>query len=406
MNILFIHPDFPGQFKYLSIVLANNPQNNVTFITTEKKKEFKGIKKLVYEANRKIPKDVHPYLLTYENAVTHAQEVAKILFQLKKKNFKPDVIFGFPGWGSSIFVKNIFPNVPLISYGEWFYNPEGADVGFNGKMFNENEKAKLRCKNSHLLIDLYLSDAVISPTIWQKSQFPKEFHDKITVIHDGIDTESCSPNKDSKFLIKDKNLELTAEDEIITYATRGMEPYRGFPQFMEAVEKLQKKRPHAHFVIAGHDKVFYGQYLDKGTYKEYMLKKLKLDMSRIHFVGALSFIDYVKLLQISSAHIYLTYPFVLSWSILEAMSIGCCIIASNTAPVLEVMQDNYNGLLVDFYNVNQLVEKVEYALNNKDKMQEIRNNARQFILDRYDIRKLLPLRINFINNLIQNFSES
>jgi len=170
---------------------------------------------------------------------------------------------------------------------------------------------------------------------------------------------------------------------------------------MEALEKLLIKRPNAHFVIAGTDQIFYGDYLKSGTYKDIMLKKFKLDMTRVHFVGELSFVEYISLLQVSSAHVYSTVPFVLSWSTLEAMSVGCCMIASNTAPVIEVIKDNYNGLLFDFYNVNQLVEKIEYALNNTDKMQIIRNNARQTILEKYDIRILFNRHVEYINSLIK-----
>lgn len=402
MNILFIHKNFPSQFQYIAVVLANNPDNVVTAITNEGEKELDGVNKLVYKINRAACKNTHSYLQTYENALLHGQAVADVLSAMKKKGFKPDIIYGFNGWGSTMFVKDIFPDVPLLSYCEWFYNAEGADIGFNGQNLNEDERAKLRCRNSHFLIDLYSCDACISPTQWQKSQFPKEFHEKIRVIHDGIDIDHCVPDKNAKFIVKGKSLELTAQDEVITYGTRGMEPYRGFPQFMEAAEQLLNKRPNAHFVIAGHDKVFYGQKPEKGTYKELMLKKLNLDMKRVHFVGGLSLIDYIKLLQISSVHVYLTYPFVLSWSILDAMSAGCCIVASNTQPVLEVMQDNYNGLLVDFFNVNQLVEKIEYALNNKNEMQIIRDNARKTVVENYSLMKLLPQQINYIKSLIHS----
>lgn len=403
MNILFIHKNFPSQFQYIATVLANDPDNTVTALTYEGTMELKGVKKVFYKISRLPSKNTHPYLQRYEYALIHGQAAASVLSTMKKQGFKPDIIYGFGGWGSTMFVKDIFPDVPLLSYCEWFYNAEGADMDFGGKILNEDERASLRCKNSHFLIDLYSCDACIVPTQWQKQQFPKEFHAKMKVIHDGIDTELCKPDMNARLLIKDKTIELTAQDEVITYGTRGMEPYRGFPQFMEAAEILLNKRPNAHVVIAGHDKVFYGAKPEKGgTYKQLMLNKLNLDMDRVHFVNNLSLADYVKFLQISSAHVYLTYPFVLSWSILNAMAAGCCIIASNTLPVLEVMKDNYNGLLVDFFDVNQLVEKIEYAIDNKDKMQTIRNNARQFAVNNYELRKLLPLQINYLKSLIHN----
>lgn len=400
MNILFLHKNFPGQFKYLTLALANDPNSKVVFITEDKDLEIKGVTKFVYKPLSKVLSNCNPYLDFYEEVLTHAQPIAKIAREIKAKGFKPDVIYGFSFWGASMFMKDIFPDVPLITYFEWFNKSEGADVGFDGKLPDDSYREKIRCRNAPGLVDLYSCDAGICPTHWQKAQFPKEFQDKITVIHDGIDTETCKPDSSAKLFIKDKNLELGIDDEVITYGTRGMEPYRGFPEFMEAAEKILKNRPKAHVVIAGVDDVYYGAKLPKGTYKELMLKKLDLDMSRVHFIGGISLVDYVKFLQVSSAHVYSTYPYVLSWSILNAMSVGCCIIASNTAPVLEVMKDNYNGLLFDFFNVNQLVEKIEYALDYKEKMQEIRTNARQTVLDNYDIRKLLFEQVNFVNNVV------
>lgn len=403
MNILFLHKNLPGQFKYLTLALANNPNSNVFFITEDKDLEIKGVTKILYKPIKKVLNNCNPNLEFFEEVLTHAQPIAKVARELKDKGFKPDVIYAFSFWGASMFMKDIFPDVPLITYFEWFDRAEGADVGFDGNLPDDAYRERIRCRNAPALIDLCSCDAAISPTHWQKAQFPKEFQDKITVIHDGIDTETCKPDSNAKLFIKDKNIELGTDDEVITYGTRGMEPYRGFPEFMEAAEKLLKKRPKAHIVIAGVDDVYYGAKLPKGTYKELMLKKLDLDMNRIHFLGGISLVDYVKFLQISSAHVYSTYPFVLSWSILNAMAVGCPLIASNTAPVLEVIKDNYNGLLFDFFNVEQLVEKIEYALDNKNKMQLLRSNARQAVLDNYDIRKLLIEQVNFINSIITQY---
>lgn len=403
MNILFLHRDYPAQFKYIVLALANDPNHTVTFVTENDYVDIKGVNKVLYKPQKKKSSSNDPCLVLYEDVLCYAKPAAQKIQELKKQGYKPDIIYGFGFWGLNIFVRDIFPDVPLVSYCEWFFNTEGADIGFDGQTFSDTVKSELRCKNSHILVDLYSSDACISPTQWQKQQFPKEFHNKFTVIHDGIDTETCKPDSSAKFLIKDENLELTLNDEVITYGTRGMEPYRGFPQFMEAAEMLLKKRPNAHIVIAGADKNYYGPALSKGTYKKYMLDRLDLDLSRVHFVGGLSFYDFISLLQISSAHVYATFPYILSWSILNAMSVGCCVVASDTAPVQEVMTDNYNGLLYDFYNIDQLVEKVEYALdskiNNKEKIQEIRNNARQTVLDKYDVRKLINLQANFLYSM-------
>lgn len=401
MNILFLHRDFPGQFKYLAPEIAKNPLNIVLFITPEDKiPSVAGINKLVY----KVPTpyvNCHPYAKAFEEDVRHGRAAAEIAVAMKQKGIIPDIIIGY-SWGLTMFMKDVFPDVPVLNYFEWFWNPQGAVIGFDGQEPTLDYKSKLRAGNSRTLIDLCSCDAGITPTEWQKQQFPKDFHDKIKVIHDGVDTETCKPDENASFFIKDKNLMLTKKDEIITYATRGMEPYRGFVQVMEAIEKLQKIRPNAHFIIGGEDRVCYGEKLSHGSYKQMMLKKLNIDMSRVHFVGGLTFNDYLKILQISSVHIYSTMPFVLSWSILEAMACGCCIVASSTEPVLEVIKDNENGLLFDFYNVDELVKKVDYALKNKEKMKEIRKNARQTVLEKYDLKDCLAKQLEYMQEIIGN----
>lgn len=400
MIIVFLHRSFPGQFKYIAPELAKDPLNTVIFITAEEHVQINGVNKIVYKVNTEALKTCHSYLKGYEEAVLHGQAAANVLLGMKKRGIKPDIIYGF-SWGPPMFVKEIFPDVPFLCYFEWFGRTEGSVFDFGGNVLSEDKKAYIKCHNSHVLIDLYECDAGISPTEWQKKQMPKEFLHKIKVIHDGVDVDVCRPDKDAVFVVKDKNLELTTKDEVITYATSGMEPYRGFPQFMQAVEKLLRKRPNAHFVIAGDDVVCYGSQLAQGTYKELMLKNLKLDMNRVHFTGRLPFAEYVKLLQVSSAHVYLTYPFILSWSILEAMSVGCSLVASNTKPVIEIVEDNHNGLLVDFFDVKKLVEKVEYALDNPDKMQKIKENARQTIINKYALKDCLAKQIEYIESLIR-----
>lgn len=401
MNILFLHRNFPAQFRHIAPVFASDKTNKVVFITNNDKLNLQNITKVIYKPKREVPKDCHSYLRFYEESIIHAQATAEAALALKQQGFKPDIIYGHT-WGQTMFMKDVFPDVPLLCYFEWFYNVKGGDIGFDGRIPNENGRAKLRCKNSHLLVDLYSCDAGICPTEFQKSQFPKEFDSKIKVLHDGVDTDFCKPDENASFIIKEKNLTFTKEDEVITYATRGMEAYRGFPEFMRAAAILLKKRPNLQVVIAGEDRVCYGPQIVGTTYMQMMLKELDLDMNRIHFVGGLPFNEYVNLLQISSAHVYLTYPFVLSWSALDAMACGCPIVASNTAPVQEFMQNNYSGLLFDFFNIDEQAEKIEYALDNKDKMEELRHNARKTILDNYALKDLLPKHIEYVKSLVNS----
>lgn len=399
MNILFLHRNFPAQFRHVAPILANDPNNKVVFITNNETTHIKNILKVQYKLKREVPENCHRYLRFYEECVNHGQACAEAAIGLKNQGFKPDVIFGHT-WGQTMFMKDVFPDVPLICYFEWFYDKYNGDMGFDGRPLDVDDWAKLRSKNAHLLIDLYSCDYGFCPTKFQLKQFPKEFHNKIRVMHDGVDADYCKPDNNAKFLVKDKNLTLTRDDEVITYATRGMEAYRGFPEFMKAAEVLLKKRPNLQIVIGGEDRVCYGPQLANTTYKKMMLEQLDLDMNRVHFVGSLPFNEYVNLLQISSAHVYLTYPFVASWSLLDAMSCACPIVASSTEPVMEFIEDDINGFLFDFYSTSGQVEKIEYVLDNKDKVEPIRHAARKTIVDNYNLKDLLPKHIEFIKSAV------
>ncbi len=399
MKFLFSHRNFPAQFRHILFELSKDTSNEIAFITgTKNDINIKGVKKYLYHLKREVPKNCHRYLKSFEEAVIHGQSVAEVAISLKKQGFYPDVIYAH-SWGNSMFLKDVFPNTPQLNYCEWYYNPTGADIGFDGEVLNEDKLALTKCKNAQLLIDLVNCDRGICPTQWQKQQIPSEFHNKIEVLHDGIDTEYFVPDQNAIFKIPNSNITLTANDEVVTYATRGMEPYRGFPQFMEIAEKLLKRRPNLHIVIGGEDRVCYGPKLVNTTYKELMLKKCDLDMDRVHFTGGLPYMEYKKLLQISSVHVYLTYPFILSWSLLEAMSSGCCVVASDTAPVREVIKNNYNGVLVDFYDIDKFVNTIDSLLNDSITSQKLKQKARNTILSSYNLKSLLPKHIMILKNL-------
>ncbi|WP_048320741.1 glycosyltransferase, partial [Crocosphaera watsonii] len=219
------------------------------------------------------------------------------------------------------------------------------------------------------------------------------------VRHDGVDTNYFHPKPGAKLVLQNKNLDLSEVDEIVTYVARGMEPYRGFPQFMEAVSILLKKRPNCHVVIVGDDRVAYGRSLPEGeSYKKLMLDTYDYDLARLHFTGSLPYSQYLQVIQASSVHVYLTRPFVLSWSMLEVMSTGGLVLGSKTPPVEEVIEDGVNGLLVDFFAIDRIVERIEEVLDHPDKMANLRVKARETIQEKYDLSRLLPEHIDWIMN--------
>lgn len=401
MKILFLHPNFPAQFRHLATVLGQDQQNQVIYATNRQEGQIEGVTKVLYDKSRTARPETHHYVRPLENAVLEAQGVYRIAQKLKDQGFYPDVVYGHSGWGPTLFMKDIFPKATLICYFEWFYNAYGSDASFDpSDPINADDEARIRIKNAPILLDLATCDRGLSPTNWQRSQFPQEFHSKIKVHHDGIDTSYFQPLPNAKLVLPRINLDLSEVDEIVTYVARGMEPYRGFPQFMETVALLQQKRPQCHVVIVGKNRVAYGKTLPDGkTYKQAMLEKLSLDLNRVHFTDLLPYSEYLQVLQASAAHIYLTRPFVLSWSMLEALSTGCLIVASDTAPVTEVIQDGVNGLLVDFFSPQQICDRLCEALDNRDKMATIRTKARETILESYDLANLLPEHLQWVKDL-------
>lgn len=404
MRFLFLHSAFPGQFLFLTRYLAVQG-HQVVFLTLDNEKgELPGVLRVGYKPGRAQSPQTHHYLRGLERAVIEGQAAYGAAAQLKQQGFTPDIIIGHSGWGSTLYMKDLFPTATFIGYFEWYYRAHGADVGGGpGETVTPDDECRIRTKNGPVLLDLYSCDAGISPTYWQHSQFPVEYARKIKVIHDGINTEFCTPQPGRKLVLPSAGLDLSEAREIVTYVGRGMEPYRGFPQFMQAVAELQRRRPHCHAVIVGSERVFYGAPPAPGqTWKDKMLAELPLDPQRLHFTGHLNREDYRTVLNASTAHVYLTRPFVLSWSMLEAMSCGCALIASATPPVQEVVLDGVNGLLADFYSPQNLADRIEEALDDGALRQAIAHRARETILDRYDLRLMLPRQLAWIRDNIQH----
>jgi len=400
MNILFLHSNFPAQFRHLAVNLAQDANHRIVFGTTREEGQIPGVYKFIYTPSRKPHRETHHYVKPLESAVLQGQAVYRKLVKLKADGFLPDVVYGHSGWGPTMFIKDIYPKAKLICYFEWFYNSDGSDVGFDPEEpVTPDDRLRIRIKNTPILSDLYSCDAGLCPTFWQLSQFPKEYHHKLKVLHDGIDTQYFIPQKNEKLILPSIGLDLSDVREIVTYVSRGMEPYRGFPQFMETVSMLQKRRKKCHVVVVGEDRIAYGCQLPAGkTYKKLMLNKFDFDLSRLHFTGRLPYHQYLQVLRASSVHVYLTRPFVLSWSMLEAMSTGCLIIASNTPPVEEVIQDGINGILVDFFSPKNILEKIEDALDHPDEMETLKMNARKTIIEKYNLNDLLPKHLDWIEN--------
>jgi glycosyltransferase involved in cell wall biosynthesis len=401
MKILFMHPNMPGQYKYLCPEFAKDPANQVVFITKNKAAALPNVHKILYEVPRQPSPHCHRYMVHAEQAIIQGQEVWRSLNRLKhEEGFVPDIICAHPGWGDALYVKDVYPDTPLLSFFEFYYHSKGADVGFDpADMPGADDMARVRTKNMHHLLNLSIADWGISPTFWQHSLHPAEYQPKISVIHDGINCDAARPAEQATIHVTDK-LTLKKGDEIVTYIARNFEPYRGFTTFMKAAEIILKKRPNCHIIAIGADDVSYGRRPPKGTtYRQMMMKEVNLDLNRIHFVGTQSYDNLVRILQASAAHIYLTYPFVLSWSCMESMAIGCAVVGSDTQPVREVIKHGETGFLVDFFSPQAVADQVFEILDHPTRMQHVRDAARQSMLDKYDLKKLLPLHMQLVRDV-------
>lgn len=384
MRILFLHQNFPGQFPHVATHLAANPDNEVIAICQAQAPKLAGIKCITYKPSRRVTKGIHHYLAGTEAAILNGQATTRVMQNLKKQGFIPDIIIGHAAWGETLYCKDVFPDSKLINYLEFFYHAKGADTDFDPEHpITDDDVLRIRTKNIINLLSIDNCDAGISPTIWQKSVYPATAQKKISVIHEGVNADLAKPNPKAKLTLPNGNV-LTAKDKVVTFGVRNLEPYRGFHTFMRALPEICKQHPDCHIVIFGGDGVSYGRAPtgDK-TYKQQLLEEVSIDESRVHFMGRLPYAEYLKVLQISSAHVYLTVPFVLSWSMLEAMAVECLVIGSDTASVTEVIKHEKTGLLVDFFSPTDIAKAVDRALTQVENLTPIRTAARKNIIKNY-----------------------
>ncbi len=396
MITLFIHQNFPAQYRHLAQALAEEPGTTVYFITRPNGNFLDKVRKLEYRPPQPDHRGCHPFVGEFDDAVRAGLAVADVCRALRDDGIRPDIILGHNGWGETLFVKDVFPDVPLLVYFEFFYHATGVDVGFDPEFSSIffGDPSRLRVRNAINLMGYAAADWGNSPTAWQRSLYPKDLQSRISVIHEGVDTDLVRPDPHAWIRPTAEDRVLTRADEVITYVARSLEPYRGFHIFMRAVARVLALRPKAHVIIVGKDDVSYGMAAPPGkTYRGLMLDELEgqIDPARVHFLGHVDHAHYLKVLQVSSVHVYLTYPFVLSWSFIEALAAGCLVIGSATPPVLEVLRDRENGLAVHFFDVDEIVRLVDEALDNPDRMEPLRRRARETAVAGFDLkRRQLP----------------
>lgn len=401
MHIVLIHNKGPAQFRYLAQNFAEDGWK-VTLITQSVESRIRGMKIIKYAGGT--AQEVHGPAAGSSLVLPHVSagaRVAEILTGIARRDGAPDLVLGHIAWGGMLFVKDALPETPALGYCEYYFRPAGGDAGFDPREpVGLRELQRLRLRNSTQLTTLDQLDGGISPTNWQKSRYPSLYHPRISVNHEGIDTNRARPDDTATVALPDGTV-FRKGDPVVTFASRDLEPYRGFPQFMRAAAIIAKRYPSAHFIVAGGDGVSYGKACNDGrTWREALMNETALAPDRIHFLGQVPHSSLMRLFQVSAAHIYLTYPFVLSWSFLEAMSCGCAVVASATAPVEEVVIDGVNGRLVDFWDPQEIAEATLDILSRPDGFTGMRHTARQTIVSRFELMNCLKRNRQLIERMI------
>lgn len=389
MKILFVHQNFPGQFKSLPRFFQSLG-HEVLALKHGQAVPMENIRVVGYEAARGNTPGVHPWAQEFETKVIRGEACAQMAKRLQDAGFEPDVIFAHPGWGEVLFLKAVFPKARLVCLMEYFYRPQGQDMGFDPEFSAPDftEQARLISKNANLLLAMEAMDHGVSPMPWQASTLPVWAQAKTRLIHDGIDTSVCRPDSTAQLSLPDRGITIRPGDEVLTFVARNLEPVRGYHIFMRALPEIMATRPNLKVFIVGGQDVSYGHRPPSGSYRERYLNEVvsRLDPSRVFFLGKVSYPVFLRLMQITRCHVYLTYPFVLSWSLLEAMSVEAVVVGSRTAPVLDVIEHGKNGLLVDFFDVAGLAKQVCDVLAYPERYSGIRQAARQTVLERFDLQ--------------------
>jgi glycosyltransferase involved in cell wall biosynthesis len=405
MRILLVHQNFPGQFKHIVPALLARGDEVVAMGMGEYA-PLKGMRYVRSHARMGTGKDGHPWSRDFDTKVIRGEATFRSAMTLREAGFTPDVIVAHPGWGESMFLHTVWPEARIGLYCEFFYRADGADTNFDPEFPTAQpleDAARLFVKNAGNYLSFQHATRFMSPTHWQAASYPEWIQPRIAVIHDGVDTLDVKPNPDVSLRLSN-GLNLTRDDEVITYVARNLEPYRGYHKMMRALPDLMKLRPNAHFIVVGGDGTSYGALPPAGkSWKQIYLEEVegRIDRDRLHFVGHLPYSTFKALLALSRVHVYLTVPFVLSWSLMEALATGCAIVASDTAPVREVLEDGVNGLLVPFHDQNRLVMAVDLLCRDHRLRAALGQCARTRIVSDYDLMtKCLPRQLAWIDALV------
>jgi len=413
IRVLFIHQNLPGQFRRLIQYLQGQPGYELTGIGEEaavrREKQGPHFRALAYPVPEGAGEKTHHYLKHFEACIRRGQAVARMCVELKKQGYAPDVVVCHPGWGEGLFVKDVFPLARLVVFCEFWWAADGLDIGFDPEYpVSFDDRLRVRIKNSVLMQSLLAADDGVTPTAWQHSVHPPELRPKIREIHEGVDTRFLVADPQAHLTLPNGAV-LTRAQPVLTYVSRNLEPYRGFHVFMRSLPRMLAGNPALQVVVVGGDGVSYGRRPPEGfaSYREALVAELgeRVDWSRVHFLGKVPYNTYRSVLQVSSLHVYLTYPFVLSWSMLEAMAVGVPVLGSRTAPVEEVIRDGENGFLTDFFDTEALADRALDLIARRGDTLAVGARGRETVLRDYDFETVgLPVYLDLLKPLPSSIS--
>ena len=381
MKYLFVHQNFPGQFLHLVRHLLAQREHDVVFICEPNANAMPGVRRITYRPPVRPQAPTHADARDFSHAMARAEAVARAAMQVRLLGFTPDIIIGHHGWGEMLNLPDVWPNVPLLGYHEFYYHLVGLDVGFDPEFrIDDKAFAGIRAKNAVNLIALTNHGTGQTPTQFQLDTYPEWARPNIHLLTEGVDLQKCHPRPAAPVDMQIAGIRIGAEEKLVTYVARDLEPYRGFHVIMRALPAVLRANNNVRVILVGGDDVSYGSRLASRTWREHMVAEVgrMMDMSRVHFPGKIAYETYLQMLQRSDAHVYLTYPFVASWSLREALACGCALVASDTAPVREFVTAGKTGLLAPFFDPGALADRIGELLEGGPAVDTLRRNARRW----------------------------
>ena len=390
MHILFAHKNYPAQFGHIARHLIDHHDCTCTFVSEKPPARQRGLERLQYKYPSGATEKTHLFSRTFENQIWHSHALFNVLES--RPDIQPDLIVGHSGFVSTLYLRELY-DCPIINYFEFFYHTKDSDLDFRRDLpaYGAEELLRARTRNAIFLLDLQNCDRGYSPTHFQRDQLPQEYRAKVEAIFDGIDTNLWKPVENPKRTFA--GWTLPEDKKIVTYVSRGMEAMRGFDIFMKIANRICKQRDDVIFVVVGEDRIAYGgdkRFTGGMTFKQWVLSEDEYDLERILFLGRIPPVDLVQLFSVTDLHFYLTAPFVLSWSMMDALACGALVMGSDTPPVKEMIKHGENGLLFDFFDIDAAVAQANEVLDQPEQFQPQRDAAVELIRENYSMEVCLP----------------